>query len=132
MEELEQRLAEAVKIRLISDVPLGALLSGGTDSSTIVALMARASSKPVKTFAIGFKHSDFDESKYARLVAQKFSTDHHELLLEPDIVGTVEKLTRSMEEPCDDSSMMPSYFVSCLERQHVTVALSGDGGEVLF
>src|SRR5205823_8959860 len=108
------------------------MLSGGTDSSTIVALMARASSKPVKTFAIGFKHSDFDESKYARLVAQKFSTDHHELLLEPDVVGTVEKLTRSMEEPFGDSSMLPTYFVSCLARQHVTVALSGDGGDELF
>jgi asparagine synthase (glutamine-hydrolysing) len=132
LEELERRLAEAVKIRLISDVPLGALLSGGTDSSTVVALMARASSKPVKTFAIGFKHSDFDESKYARLVAEKFATDHHELLLEPDVVGTVEKLTRSMEEPFGDSSMLPTYFVSCLARQHVTVALSGDGGDELF
>src|SRR6266568_480056 len=132
LEELERRLAEAVKIRLISDVPLGALLSGGTDSSTVVALMARASSQPVKTFAIGFKHSDFDESKYARMVAQKFSTDHHELLLEPDVVGTVEKLTRSMEEPFGDSSMLPTYFVSCLARQHVTVALSGDGGDELF
>src|SRR5437667_561208 len=132
LDQLERRLAEAVKIRLISDVPLGALLSGGTDSSTVVALMARASSKPVKTFAIGFKHGDFDESKYARLVAQKFSTDHHELLLEPDIVGTVEKLTRSMEEPFGDSSMLPTYFVSCLARQHVTVALSGDGGDELL
>src|SRR5438445_9026728 len=97
LEELERRLFEATRIRLISDVPLGAFLSGGTDSSTVVALMARASSAPVKTFAIGFKHSDFDESKYARLVAQKFATDHHELLLEPDVVATVEKLTRSME-----------------------------------
>jgi asparagine synthase (glutamine-hydrolysing) len=132
LEELERRLAEAVKIRLISDVPLGAMLSGGTDSSTVVALMARASAKPVKTFAIGFKHGDFDESKYARLVAQKFGTDHHELLLEPDVIGTVEKLTRSLEEPFGDSSMLPTYFVSCLARQHVTVALSGDGGDELF
>jgi asparagine synthase (glutamine-hydrolysing) len=132
LEQLEHRLAEAVRIRLISDVPLGAMLSGGTDSSTVVALMARASSKPVKTFAIGFKHSDFDESKYARMVAEKFGTDHHELILEPDVVGTVEKLTRSLEEPFADSSMLPTYFVSCLARQHVTVALSGDGGDELF
>jgi asparagine synthase (glutamine-hydrolysing) len=132
LEELEQKLAEAVRIRLISDVPLGALLSGGTDSSTVVALMARASSAPVKTFAIGFRQADFDESKYARIVAQKFGTEHHELLLDPDILSTVEKLTRNLEEPFGDSSMLPTYFVSCLARQHVTVALSGDGGDELF
>jgi asparagine synthase (glutamine-hydrolysing) len=132
LEELEWRLAEAVRIRLISDVPLGAMLSGGTDSSTIVALMARDSSKPVKTFSIGSRNSDFDESKYARLVAEKFGTEHHELLLDPDVVGTVEKLTRSLEEPFGDSSMLPTYFVSCLARQWVTVALSGDGGDELF
>src|SRR4051812_25956257 len=132
LEELERRLAEAVRIRLISDVPLGAMLSGGTDSSTVVALMARASSKPVKTFAIGFKQADFDESKYARIVAHKFGTDHHELILQPDVVGTIDKLTRSLEEPFADSSMLPTYFISCLARQHVTVALSGDGGDKLF
>jgi asparagine synthase (glutamine-hydrolysing) len=129
---MEHRLAEAVRIRLISDVPLGAMLSGGTDSSTVVALMARASSKPVKTFAIGFSQADFDESKYARLVAEKFATEHHELRLEPDVVGTLEKLTRSLEEPFGDPSMLPTYFVSCLARQNVTVALSGDGGDELF
>jgi asparagine synthase (glutamine-hydrolysing) len=132
LEELEWRLAEAVRIRLISDVPLGAMLSGGTDSSTVVALMARASSKPVKTFAIGFKQADFDESQYARIVAERFATDHHELILEPDVVGSIEKLTRSLEEPFGDSSMLPTYFISCLARQHVTVALSGDGGDELF
>lgn len=132
LQEMEWRLEEAVRIRLISDVPLGAMLSGGADSSTVVALMARASSRPVKTFSIGFKHADFDESQYARIVAQKFSTDHHELILEPDIVGTVEKLTRSLEEPFGDSSMLPTYFISCLARKHVTVALSGDGGDELF
>lgn len=132
LEELEWRLAEAVRIRLISDVPLGAMLSGGTDSSTVVALMARASSKPVKTFAIGFKQSDFDESQYARMVAERFATDHHELILEPDVVGSIEKLTSSLEEPFGDSSMLPTYFISCLARQHVTVALSGDGGDELF
>jgi len=130
--EMERRLAEAVRIRLISDVPLGALLSGGTDSSIVVALMARASSEPVKTFSIGFKQADFNEAPYARLVAERFHTDHHELILEPDIVGTVEKLTRSLEEPFGDSSMLPTYFISCLARQHVTVALSGDGGDEVF
>jgi len=130
--EMERRLAEAVRMRLISDVPLGALLSGGTDSSIVVALMARASSDPVKTFSIGFKQTDFNEAPYARLVAERFHTDHHELILEPDIVGTVEKLTRSLEEPFGDSSMLPTYFISCLARQHVTVALSGDGGDEVF
>jgi asparagine synthase (glutamine-hydrolysing) len=132
LEELEYRLAEAVRIRLIADVPLGALLSGGTDSSTVVALMARACSGPVKTFSIGFRQADFNEAPYAKLVAERFKTEHHELILEPDIIGTVEFLTRSLEEPFGDSSMLPTYFVSCLARQHVTVALSGDGGDEMF
>jgi asparagine synthase (glutamine-hydrolysing) len=132
LEELEWRLAEAVRIRLISDVPLGALLSGGTDSSTIVALMARASSKPVKTFSIGFTHNDFDEAHYARIVAKHFGTEHHELVLEPNVLETVERLTSSLEEPFGDSSMLPTYYVSCMARKHVTVALSGDGGDEIF
>jgi asparagine synthase (glutamine-hydrolysing) len=132
LEELERRLFEATKIRLISDVPLGAFLSGGTDSSIIVALMARASSGPVKTFSIGFKHDDFNEADYARIVAKKFGTDHHELILEPDVVQTVEHLTSSLEEPFGDSSMLPTYYVSQMARRHVTVALSGDGGDELF
>lgn len=132
LEEMERRLAEAVRIRLISDVPLGALLSGGTDSSTVVALMARASSKPVKTFAIGFKQADFNEAPYARIVAERFGTEHHELILDPDVADTVEALTSSLEEPFADSSMLPTYYVSCLARKHVTVALSGDGGDEIF
>jgi asparagine synthase (glutamine-hydrolysing) len=132
LEELEERLFEATKIRLISDVPLGAFLSGGTDSSTIVALMARASSGPVKTFSIGFKKDDFNEAHYARIVAKKFGTDHHEMILEPDVVQTVEHLTASLEEPFGDSSMLPTYYVSQMARQHVTVALSGDGGDEIF
>jgi asparagine synthase (glutamine-hydrolysing) len=132
LEELERRLAEAVRIRLISDVPLGALLSGGTDSSTVVALMARASAKPVKTFSIGFSHDDFNEAHYARIVAKHFGTEHHELILEPNVVETVEKLTSSLEEPFGDSSMLPTYYVSCMARKHVTVALSGDGGDEIF
>lgn len=132
LEELEARLAEAVRLRLISDVPLGAMLSGGVDSSIVVALMARASSRPVKTFTIGFSHGEFDEAHYARKVAERFATDHHELVLEPDVVGTLEKLTPGLEEPFSDSSILPTYYVSCLARQHVTVALSGDGGDELF
>jgi asparagine synthase (glutamine-hydrolysing) len=132
LEELEQRLFEATKIRLISDVPLGAFLSGGIDSSTVVALMARASSSPVKTFSIGFKKDDFNESNYARIVANKFNTEHHEMILEPDVVATVAHLTSSLEEPFGDSSMLPTYYVSQMARQHVTVALSGDGGDEMF
>jgi asparagine synthase (glutamine-hydrolysing) len=132
LEELEHRLLEATRIRLISDVPLGAFLSGGTDSSTVVALMARASSAPVKTFSIGFKKDDFNEAEYARIVARKFGTDHHEMILEPDVVQTVEHLTSTLEEPFGDSSMLPTYYVSQMARQHVTVALSGDGGDEIF
>jgi asparagine synthase (glutamine-hydrolysing) len=132
LNELEQRLSEAVRIRLISDVPLGALLSGGVDSSLVVGLMAKATSRPVKTFTIGFDHSEFDETHYARQVAKAFGTEHHELILQPDVVGTLEKLTPGMEEPFADSSILPTYYVSCLARQHVTVALSGDGGDELF
>jgi asparagine synthase (glutamine-hydrolysing) len=132
LEELEHRLLEATRIRLISDVPLGAFLSGGTDSSTIVALMARASSGPVKTFSIGFTKDDFNEAEYARVVARKFGTDHHEMILEPDVVETVEHLTNSLEEPFGDSSMLPTYYVSQMARRHVTVALSGDGGDEIF
>jgi asparagine synthase (glutamine-hydrolysing) len=132
LEELEHRLAEAVRMRLIADVPLGAFLSGGTDSSTIVALMARSSSRPVKTFSIGFRQADFNEAPYARLVAQRFGTEHHELILEPDVVSSVETLTHSLEEPFGDPSALPTYYVSCLARQHVTVALSGDAGDEVF
>jgi asparagine synthase (glutamine-hydrolysing) len=132
LEEMERRLAEAVRMRLISDVPLGALLSGGVDSSIVVALMARESSARVKTFSIGFRKADFNEAEYARLVAQRFATDHHELIVDPDINEILSHLTGMMEEPFGDSSMIPTYCVSQMARQHVTVALSGDGGDELF
>jgi asparagine synthase (glutamine-hydrolysing) len=132
LEEMEKRLAEAVRIRMISDVPLGALLSGGVDSSIVVALMARASSRQVKTFSIGFSKSDFNEAQHARVVAQHFGTEHHELFVEPQIEETVQQLTHSLEEPFGDSSMVPTYHVCQLARQHVTVALAGDGGDELF
>jgi len=132
LQQLEERLSEAVRIRLISDVPLGALLSGGVDSSIVVALMARASARPVKTFSIGFRHQQFNESRYARLVAERFSTEHHELIVDPDIEDTLAYLATLMEEPFGDSSMVPTYHVCRMARQDVTVALSGDGGDELF
>jgi asparagine synthase (glutamine-hydrolysing) len=132
LEELERRLFEATRIRLISEVPLGAFLSGGVDSSTVVAMMARASSRPVKTFSIGFTKDDFNEAHYARVVASKFGTDHHDIILEPDVIQTVGHLTASLEEPFGDSSMLPTYYVAQMARQHVTVALSGDGGDEIF
>src|ERR1700733_5160345 len=132
LEELERRLAEAVRIRLISDVPLGAMLSGGVDSSLVVALMARASSAPVKTFSIGFRNQRFDETAYARKVAEKFGTDHHEMIVDPDIEETLAFLSGTLEEPFGDSSMLPTYQVCRMARKYVTVALSGDGGDELF
>jgi asparagine synthase (glutamine-hydrolysing) len=132
LEELERRLEEAVRIRLISDVPLGALLSGGVDSSIVVALMARASAKPVKTFTIGFEAEQFNESEYARLVAERFGTDHRELILDPDLEETLTFLSSMLEEPFGDPSMLPTYYVCRMARQEVTVVLSGDGGDELF
>lgn len=132
LEEMKHYLTDAVRTRLISDVPLGALLSGGVDSSTVVALMAQTNPKPVKTFTIGFSREDFNEAGTARRVAQHFGTDHHELIVEPTVGETLHQLSKSLEEPFADSSILPTYYVSCLARQHVTVALSGDGGDELF
>lgn len=132
LQQLEKRLQEAVRIRLISDVPLGALLSGGVDSSIVVALMARESAKPVQTFSIGFREEKFNEAEYARQVAERFGTDHHELVLDPDLEDTLSYLSGMLEEPFGDSSMLPTYYVCRMARQQVTVALSGDGGDELF
>ena len=132
LDELERRLAEAVRIRLISDVPLGTFLSGGVDSSTVVALMSKFSSTPIKTFTIGFNNKDHDESNHARLVAERFQTEHHEEVLEPNFVETLEMLTHHLEEPFADASMLPMYYVSRLARKYVTVVLSGDGGDEIF
>jgi asparagine synthase (glutamine-hydrolysing) len=132
LEELDRRLTEAVRMRLVSDVPLGALLSGGIDSSIIVALMAKASRSRVKTFTVGFRAEDFNESKYARMVAERFGTDHHELIVEPNIQEILDFLSGMLEEPFGDSSMIPTYQVCRMAREHVTVALSGDGGDELF
>jgi asparagine synthase (glutamine-hydrolysing) len=130
--ETQRRLEEAVRIRLVSEVPLGALLSGGVDSSIIVALMARACSKPVKTFSIGFRAEQFNESRYARQVAERFGTDHHELIIDPNIEDMLEYLSSMMEEPFGDSSMLPTYYACRMAGREVKVALSGDGGDELF
>jgi asparagine synthase (glutamine-hydrolysing) len=128
-EGLLEVITDAVRLRLIADVPVGALLSGGLDSSVIVALMSRSSRQQVKTFSIGFKEADFNELPYARLVAQRYATDHHELVIEADIMQALPELVRHYGEPYADSSALPTYYVAKLTREHVTVALNGDGGD---
>jgi asparagine synthase (glutamine-hydrolysing) len=125
-------LADAVRAHLVSDVPVGALLSGGVDSSVVVGLMAEASRHPVRTFAIGFDEARFDELHAARLVARRFGTEHHEFVVRPDAVGVVDRLVDHFDEPFGDASAIPTWYVCEMARQHVTVVLSGDGGDELF
>ncbi len=132
VEILREKIRESVKIRLISEVPLGAFLSGGVDSSTIVAMMSKCSDAPVKTFSIGFKEDSFDELKYARIAAKHFGTDHHEFVVTPDLFDLVDEIVWHFDEPFSDPSSLPTYMLSKMAREHVTVVLSGDGGDELF
>lgn len=131
-EQLRELLTDAVRMRMISDVPLGAFLSGGLDSSIIVALMAQQSSRPVKTFFIDFAHQEYSEREYARAVAEQYGTEHHELVVEPSAVDILDELIGFFDEPFGDSSAIPTYYVSKMTREHVTVALAGDGGDESF
>lgn len=126
-----EKLQESIRLRLVSDVPLGAHLSGGIDSSLIAALMSEAAGK-IKTFSIGFKEKKFNELPYARLVAQKYDTQHQEFILEPDALELLPKLIYHYEEPYADASAIPSWYLSEMTRKHVTVALNGDGGDENF
>lgn len=126
------KLREAVSLRMISDVPLGAFLSGGIDSSAIVAIMSTLSRIPVKTFSIGFKESNYDETRYARIIAEKFKTEHHEFIVEPRAIEILPQLAYHYDEPFADSSAIPTWYLSQLTRRYVTVALNGDGGDETF
>lgn len=132
IEETTRILREATKLRLISEVPLGAFLSGGVDSSTIVALMAQESLSPVKTFSIGFEEQDFSELKYAKKVAESVGAEYHEFIVRPDALEVLPSLIEHYGEPFADSSAIPTYYVSKETRKYVTVALNGDGGDESF
>ena len=129
--ELMTRLEEATRIRMVSDVPLGCFLSGGVDSSIVVALMARLSSTPVRTFSIGFDDAAYDETPYARRLAAHCATEHEEFRVTPDTVAVIPSLVRHFGEPFADSSALPTWYLSEMTRRHVTVALNGDGGDEL-
>lgn len=129
--ELRRVIEESVKLRMISDVPLGAFLSGGIDSSIIVALMSKYTDQ-VKTFSIGFEEQDFNELPDARIISEKYNTNHHEFIVKPDAIKLLPELVYYYNEPYSDSSAIPSYYLAKMTRQHVTVALNGDGGDENF
>jgi asparagine synthase (glutamine-hydrolysing) len=131
-EGLRELLQESVRLRLVSDVPLGAFLSGGVDSSAVVATMARLNAGRIKTFSVGFREAGYNELEHARRIARLFDTDHHEIMLEPDALDIIEKLAWYLDEPFGDSSAIPTYMVSRMAAEHVTVLLSGDGGDEVF
>lgn len=131
-ERIREKFDESVRIRMMADVPLGAFLSGGIDSSSVVASMAMQSPDPVKTFSIGFEEASFNELDYAAILAKQYRTDHHEIIVKPDSVGLVSRLVQHFDEPFGDSSAIPTFIVSEFAARHVKVALSGDGGDELF
>lgn len=131
-EALREKFLEATRIRLVSDVPLGAFLSGGVDSSITVAAMARLATEPVKTYAIGFEDERFNELPYAREVARHLGTDHHEMMVQPAAVDLLPQLVEHLGEPMADNSVMPTFYVSEFAKKSVTVALTGDGGDEVF
>src|SRR5579862_232052 len=131
-QELVAHLEEAVRLRMIADVPLGAFLSGGVDSSAVVAMMARAGAGRIKTFSIGFAAAEYDETRYARMVAERYGTEHEEFVVEPDAAAILPQLVWHYGEPFADPSAIPTWYVSRLARRHVTVALNGDGGDEAF
>jgi asparagine synthase (glutamine-hydrolysing) len=131
-ERVRADLAEATRIMLVSDVPIGAFLSGGLDSSLVVAFMAEAAGSRVKTFSIGFDDADYDETAYARRVAERFATDHHEAIVRPDALTILPKLLAHYDEPFADSSAIPTFYLAEMTRRHVTVALNGDAGDESF
>jgi len=131
-EELLALLTDAVRRQLVADVPLGVFLSGGLDSSTVVALTRRVHTGAVKTFSIGFDDPSYDERADARVIARRFETDHTELTVTPDVADLVPRLVHHFDEPFADASAVPTYYLSQLTRRHVTVSLGGDGGDELF
>lgn len=132
LEELDHTLRESVQAHLVADVPFGAFLSGGIDSSLVVSYMAQIMGQPVKTFSIGFKEEKYNETAYALQVAQKWGTEHHVEIVEPQGLDILPKLVQHYGEPFADSSALPTWYVSQLARRHVTMALTGDGGDELF
>ena len=131
-DEARERLRDSVRAHLVADVPVGVLLSGGIDSCTLAALAAQESGEPLRTFSIGFEERSFDELERARMVARRYATDHHELVLQPDAAELLPELAAAFDEPFADSSALPTYLVSRLASEHVKVALSGEGGDELF
>ncbi|MCP4505198.1 MAG: asparagine synthetase B, partial [Fuerstiella sp.] len=131
-EELRHEMTEAVRLRLRSDVPLGAFLSGGIDSTIVTGLMQQQLDRPVQTFSIGFPVAAFDERAYARQASKMQGTDHHEAVVEPDAISMLPKLIWHYDEPFSDSSAIPTMYLSQMTREHVTVALTGDAGDELF
>jgi len=132
LRELRRLLVDAVRVRLVSDVPLGAFLSGGVDSATVVAAMCQSSDRPVKTFSIGFAADEYNELPYAAEVARRYRTEHQEFVVEPNQLDVLGEIVRHYGEPYGDSSAVPTWHLSRVTRQHVTVALNGDGGDELF